>query len=514
MIVETAAGRVRGRVEGPVSVFRGIPYAAAPRWLAPTAAAPWTGVFDGTEFGPIAPQPASRLTVMGSFDLPQAEDCLSLNIWAPPGAGHPVLVFLHGGGFTTGSGRLDWYDGGELAALGDIVVVTVNYRLGALGYLASPGISDGNMGLLDQIAALAWVRENIAAFGGDPTEITAAGQSGGAYSLLAMLSTDRDRGLFARAILQSPPLGMAVRQPSDAAEKGRILWEESRIDPDDLERIRTAPVANLLAAQQSVASRFPGIEPPFHLVAAEGLVAADLLNPVAAHGIPIMMGTTAHEAAAFIPDDAAGIETVLRPADDPPGTLALPGTVAIQLRLVSLRFAVARLPLPRTALRTGHGHRLGRRAHARGRATTGTGRRGARALDRFHPARRPRLGCGHHPPLHPLTVGRAVSASVAPEQVGGDPFRLPLPQSPAVQGVAQAEIACDADGEDAEDRARGEQDGFARGARLGGRGDRVSGFVEPNGQGRTGFDDLGGRVVGGALGAVGGAPCHPGRGDG
>ncbi|MFI6217451.1 carboxylesterase/lipase family protein [Nocardia brasiliensis] len=301
-IVETTSGPVRGIAEGGVTAYRGVPYAEAKRFGTPERAA-WTGVLTADEFGPAAPQLASRLErVMGSFEVPQAEDCLSLNVWAPPGDGHPVLVFLHGGGFSSGAGSLDWYGGAEFAARGEVVVVTVNYRLGVLGYLRLPGISDGNLGLLDQIAALTWVRENIAAFGGDPDRVTAAGQSAGAISLVALLSGEPGRGLFQQAILQSTPLGMVPATPEEAEQTGAKLLQELGIEAAQLDAV---PVADLLAAQFAVASRAPsGILPPFQLTGDGTLVAAD---PVAAVGrevdIPILLGTTRDEGAAFLPDD-------------------------------------------------------------------------------------------------------------------------------------------------------------------------------------------------------------------
>ncbi|MFE9576779.1 carboxylesterase/lipase family protein [Nocardia sp. NPDC006044] len=302
-IVETTAGAVRGVVDGAVTVYRGIPYARAARFGAPEPSASWTGVREAAEFGPAAPQLASRLArVMGDFEIRQGEDCLSLNVWAPPGEGHPVLVFLHGGGFSSGAGSLGWYDGAEFAALGDVVVVTVNYRLGVFGYLRLPGVSDGNLGLLDQIAALTWVRENIAAFGGDPARVTAAGQSAGAISLVAMLSGERGSGLFQQVVLQSTPLGMLPATPDEAAQTGGKLLQELGIEAEQLGAV---PVAELLAAQAAVASRAPSrIVPPFQLTGDGTLVDADPAGAVGRRStMPILLGTTRDEAAAFFADD-------------------------------------------------------------------------------------------------------------------------------------------------------------------------------------------------------------------
>lgn len=176
MIVETTTGRVRGK-DG---TFRGIPYATAKRFEAPQPPMPWTGVRDALEAGPAAPQPASRLEhALGPMPLPQSEDCLTLNVFTPSTSGsRPVLVWIHGGGFSSGSGGQVWYTGARLAREADAVVVTLNYRLGALGFLALDGVPP-NLGIADQLAALEWVRDNIAAFGGNPAEVTLGGQSAG-----------------------------------------------------------------------------------------------------------------------------------------------------------------------------------------------------------------------------------------------------------------------------------------------------------------------------------------------
>ncbi|GAA3930768.1 carboxylesterase family protein [Actinomadura viridis] len=306
MIVETAAGRVRGVPDGPLTAFRGIPYASAVRFTAPEPVRPWPGVRDAAVPGPAAPQPPSRLErVMGGFQIPQSEECLTLNVWAPPGEGHPVLVFVHGGGFTSGSGGLDWYSGAELAAQGDLVVVTLNYRLGVLGFLRLPGVSEGNLGLLDQLAALRWIRDNISAFGGDPGNVTVAGQSAGAQSILALLSGEHARGLFGRAILQSTPAGMLPAPPAEAERTGLLLLDELGIEPGRAARLADVPAADLLAAQGAVARRTAvplSAVPPFQLVADGDLVAADPVAEVgrrAADGVRLLMGTTRDEAAAF-----------------------------------------------------------------------------------------------------------------------------------------------------------------------------------------------------------------------
>ena len=260
--------------------------------------------------GHAAPQPASRLErVTGPTTLSQSEDCLHLNVWAPEDADSlPVLVFLHGGGYSAGSGGLPWYDGGLLAERGRMVVVTVNYRLGALGFAYLAELADdlgaGNFGLLDQLAALRWVRAHIVEFGGDPDRITAAGQSAGAYSIVALLSGDMAHGLFRAAILQSLPSGLLPWQPAEATRISRMLLDA--LDLADAAELRTAAVADVLVAQQEVARQANlGVVPPFHLVADGDLVAADPLRVVGERGgdgVRIMLTFTREEGQAFAPD--------------------------------------------------------------------------------------------------------------------------------------------------------------------------------------------------------------------
>ena len=416
MIVETAAGRVRGVREGSLTAFRGIPYACADRFAAPGPVRPWPGVRDASTPGPAAPQPASRLErVMGRFEMPQSEEeCLTLNVWAPPGDARPVLVFLHGGGFTSGSGGLDWYSGTELAAQGDLVVVTLNYRLGVLGFLRLPGVSDGNLGLLDQLAALHWVRDNIAAFGGDPGNVTVAGQSAGAQSILALLSGGRARGLFRRAILQSTPGGMLPAPPADAERTGALLLDELGIDPASTDRLATVPVADLLVAQGAVARRTAvplSAVPPFQLVADGDLVAADPVAEVgarAADGVALMMGTTRDEAAAFYALDdrvaALGPDELARIAArwfGDPGRAAPQGRTAARVAIDLATDQLFREPMLRLA-----------------RALTGNG--AAPWLYRFdwHPPRGP-FGACHCIEL-PFVLGTAESWRDAP-MLDGDP---------------------------------------------------------------------------------------------
>jgi para-nitrobenzyl esterase len=291
MIVETTTGRVRG-VHG---TFKGIPYATAKRFEAPKPPEPWSGVKDALEAGPAAPQPPSRLEhALGPMPLPQSEDCLSLTVFTPSTTGNrPVLVWIHGGGFSSGSGGQVWYTGTRLARDADAVVVTLNYRLGVLGFLSAEGIPP-NLGLADQLAALDWVRDNIAAFGGNPAEVTLAGQSAGAQSTLALWSSPRTNGLVKRIALQSAPLGMPPSTRDEASRKALMLQRELGED------IRTAPVRKLIDAQLKVPGEPGSLEPPFQLVADDDLVAKDLV--AAAPEGPALISWTREELRAFVPD--------------------------------------------------------------------------------------------------------------------------------------------------------------------------------------------------------------------
>jgi para-nitrobenzyl esterase len=214
-IVNAPAGTVQGQLEGAVRSFKGIPYAAPPvgpaRWKATTSLPRWTGVKHAAEFGPACSQPAAGDTSIYANNLgPTSEDCLTLNIWTPVNAAlAPVFVWIHGGALQGGSSKEAMYDGARLAAQG-MIVVTINYRLGVLGYLALPALSaesplgvSGNYGLLDQIEALRWVQRNIGAFGGDPSNVTVAGESAGGLSVMYLLTSPDARGLFAKAIAES-----------------------------------------------------------------------------------------------------------------------------------------------------------------------------------------------------------------------------------------------------------------------------------------------------------------------
>jgi len=223
-VVEIAAGRLEGRRAGDGVAFEGIPYATAPRLRPPLPVDGWAGVRGALRPGPAAPQPRRAAAEFTHGERPATdEQCLNLNVFAPGLVGRrPVFVWLHGGGFATGHAGASLYAGERLAAAADAVVVTVNYRLGSLGWLGHPGLAAepgapaANWGLLDQIAALRWVRDNIVAFGGDPSQVTLAGQSAGALSAMDLLVAPRAAGLFQRVVLQSPPLEDVAQPPAVA----------------------------------------------------------------------------------------------------------------------------------------------------------------------------------------------------------------------------------------------------------------------------------------------------------
>ncbi len=311
-IARTACGDLRGVQDGGVLVFRGVPYATASRFAAPKPIERWSGACDATQHGPIAPQPASRLrAAMGEFARPQNEDCLTLTI-ATPGtddAKRAVIVFLHGGAYVSGAGSLDWYDGSVLAGDGDIVVVGVNYRLGAFGFLHLPGVAAGNMGLLDMVAALRWVRDNIDAFGGDPARVTLVGQSAGAHAVMCLLTMWETRGLFERAILQSAPAGWAPQSRAQGRASADALCRALGATPADLV---TIPTARIIAAQTQLArenARFADIKPPFLPVFDTLAEPTAFLRAAASEAgsrdVAIIIGTSREEMHAFFAADPA-----------------------------------------------------------------------------------------------------------------------------------------------------------------------------------------------------------------
>jgi para-nitrobenzyl esterase len=266
-VVETTAGKVAGLANGPVRIFKGIPYGTptggANRFMPPRLPKPWSGIREATQIGPRCPQPATPgLMPEEAIDLdygPQSEDCLYLNVWTPslgPAAKRPVMAWFHGGGYVVGSGGSVRYDGSNLARKHDVVVVTVNHRLNAFGFLDLSGIDarfadSGNVGLLDIVAALEWVRDNIANFGGDPGNVTVFGESGGGGKVSALMAMPTAKGLFHRAIAQS---GTALKAltPEASAATTRALVGQLGVEAGGFDKIQSIPFDQILAALGAV----------------------------------------------------------------------------------------------------------------------------------------------------------------------------------------------------------------------------------------------------------------------
>lgn len=312
-IVETTSGPIRGRHDGTVKYWLGVRYAAAPvgemRWRAPQPPARWDTVADATDVGPVCPQltdPRLPLDLGG----PQGEDSLRLNIWAPatcePGAGKPVMVWVHGGAYVLGSANQPLYRGAVLAADGDVVVVTVNYRLGAFGFLdlsEVPGARfDTNLGLRDVAFALGWVRDNIAAFGGDPHRVTLFGESAGGGIVTTLLASPAAEGLFCGAIAQSSPATSVYDSERSRGVARRLL---DHLGVDDAAALAQVPVAAMLAAAREVFDEVP-VESPGTVAFApvvDGDVVPDypvrLAREGRTHRVPLVIGTNKDEASLF-----------------------------------------------------------------------------------------------------------------------------------------------------------------------------------------------------------------------
>lgn len=285
-------------------MFRGVPYAAPPagdaRWKAARPHPGWDGVRDATEYGPSAPQPwiPGGMPPLGEHGVPPfGEDCLTLNLWTPgiDGARRPVMVWIHGGGFLTGSGNLPFYACDTFARDGDVVAITINYRLGPLGFLS--GVGDANVWLTDQIAALQWIVANVAAFGGDPARITLVGQSGGAFSIAALAQHPATRGLFQRGILQSLPFGLDLPTAEEALDRTRSLARH--LGHDDLEALREEPWERLIGGTIGVLgeyARFGEWGLAFLPVIDEATIPRHPITALADADIDLVIGWTTNEA--------------------------------------------------------------------------------------------------------------------------------------------------------------------------------------------------------------------------
>jgi len=317
---ETAAGRVGGLINSGICQFKAVPYGAstagANRFMPPRKPTPWRGVRACIGYGPVSPQtPSPRANDYArliQFDLNAAfggmsEDCLHLNIWTPglDAARRPVLVQFHGGGFAIASANSPLYDGANLAALGDVVVVAVTHRLGSLGFLnlADAGApaefsAAGVVGVLDLIAALEWVRDNITAFGGDPSQVMIFGQSGGGWKVSALLAAPAAQGLFHRAAVQS---GSLLRYPARqaAARAATELIDRLGVSRSNIDSLQTLPFEHIVAAQAEVGvAAFAPVLDGVHLP-------TDPFEPTApaiSSGIPLIVSTTLDDAGLFYDD--------------------------------------------------------------------------------------------------------------------------------------------------------------------------------------------------------------------
>ncbi|GAB2725938.1 carboxylesterase/lipase family protein [Nocardia thraciensis] len=312
-VARTTAGDVRGVRQGSVHVWRSVPYAAAPagpkRFRRPQPPEPWGGVRDCTEFGEIAPQSMGAMVPVDS-GLRMGEDCLWVNVWAPAATSdepRPVMVWLHGGAYCLGTAAQGIYDGRKLVETGGVVVVGVNYRLGALGFLDLSSLGHDfvpNLGLHDQVAALEWVRDNIASFGGDPGNVTVFGESSGAGCVTALLTSPRAAGLFHRAIAQSPP-ATTVFGPERAAGVARRFLDLLELPRERAGELLECPIERITDAAGILLDEVP-LQSPGRLAAAP-VVDGDLLPAYPtdrfqegrSHRVPLMIGTNREEASLF-----------------------------------------------------------------------------------------------------------------------------------------------------------------------------------------------------------------------
>jgi para-nitrobenzyl esterase len=353
--VSTGNGVVRGVRDGDVRTWRGIPFAAPPvgllRFRAPQKPLPWSGVRDGSRFGPVAPQDRKGAFSGARASTPQSEDCLTLNVIAPAESAEslPVMVYIHGGAYSVGSPADAPFRGVNFARRG-VVHVTLNYRLNAFGYLDLSEFGfDNNLGLRDQIAALEWVRDNISAFGGDPGNVTVYGESAGGNAVTTLFATPSAGGLFARGIAQSPPSN-AVYLPEVTRQWAREFMEILGVAAgSEATALRTLGTEELVTAARVLFSRVPDAYPgdqPFSPV-----IDGDLIpeHPVEAfrrgltHPVPLIIGTNDREGSVFfgrrriLATTPARIDGLLR-ATQPDGAQLMRTTYELPSRRGALDF--------------------------------------------------------------------------------------------------------------------------------------------------------------------------------
>jgi len=328
VVADTTSGKLRGTVQNGIRVFKGIPYGGpaegAGRFMAPSKPAPWTGVRDALGFGARAMQtddmfaatPELLKLFSGRELQPMSENCLFLNVWTPAtgdGGRRPVMFWCHGGGFTAGSGSSPWYDGTNLCRKGDVVVVTINHRLGAFGYLHLGEVGgqaypvSGNAGMLDIVEALTWVRDNIAAFGGDPGNVTIFGESGGGAKVSVLLAMPSARGLFAKAIIQSGP-GVQMARREDATETAKAMLGALGLKEGQIDELRRLPADRLVKAQAAILAQIGPMSMAnrrrlgFNPVVDGNVLPNHPFDPAAPEisaNVPLMIGTNKDEITLF-----------------------------------------------------------------------------------------------------------------------------------------------------------------------------------------------------------------------
>ncbi|MCS7280592.1 MAG: carboxylesterase family protein [Desulfobacterota bacterium] len=307
VIVETKRGRLKGQKLGDLYVFKGVPYAEPPigdlRWMPPKMKEPYGDIWDAIEYGSICPQPELELKGLASFKERQSEDCLYLNIYTPglDPKKRPVMFFIHGGAFTVGSSSHPLYRKGKMALRNDIVLVTINYRLGPLGFLRLKEIGDGrinstgNEGLMDQMCALMWVKENIEAFGGDPDNITLFGESAGGISIFCLISMAKDINLFRRIIVQSAN-PCAIFERERANSYARSLLKILNIEENKIDLLKDLPFHKLVKASEILRERIGELTVFSPNVDGESIKEKPLsVIKEKIREMPILIGTNANE---------------------------------------------------------------------------------------------------------------------------------------------------------------------------------------------------------------------------
>lgn len=322
-IVQTINGQLQGVLEGGVKVWRGIPYAEPPvgelRYQAPQRLQGWNGIRDASQYGPACLQPVDAAGSVMFADASKedpSEDCLYLNVWAPEAESsqlRPVMVWIHGGAFVSGSGSMPMYDGTELSLRGDVVVVTINYRLGAFGFLHLTSFDDSfdsNVGLLDQVLALKWVRDNISAFGGDPERVTVFGESAGSMSIASLMAMPAAKGLFKQAIMESG--ASQVISTSQSLQITTAFLHELGIAQGEVSKLRTIPAARILEASQSLMHRMGGLGMLFQPTidpATLPVEPARAIQDGSSAEVSLIIGTNRDEGAFFIREGSTPLDT-------------------------------------------------------------------------------------------------------------------------------------------------------------------------------------------------------------